>query len=495
MRSRRQSIITEDDDPLTIAMAPPPNETEAERQERLDAEKEAQKRSDAIDEELNRQRLAEKRVKCVRVLLLGQSESGKSTTLKNFQLFHSSKAFRTERASWRAVVQLNVVRSIRTILELMSEVQAATAPPQPRPTNAAPAPSYPKLTPEHLKLKMRLSPLQQVEEALLRRLTPVGSADFEATRLSPVTNLPYSNRLTVTGGEVAVNSSTPWKTAFTRLMASTTRTSFDSAQEIDFDDPKDPGVILNACAEDMIRLWNDSTIKEILNVRNLRLEDLAGFFLDSLSRVTSPRYVPTDDDILRARLKTLGVSEHRFSLKAGNMMSHDWRVFDVGGARSLRQTRTPINLLAAWAPYFDNMDAIIFLAPMSGFDQVLDEDPMVNRLEDSILLWKSIVSNPLLKATEIVLFLNKIDIFKAKLADGVQFGKYVVSYGNRPNDFDSASRYLMKKFAGIHKSASPQPRTFYCHLTAVTDVKSTHTILNNVKDMVLRQNLVDGNLL
>lgn len=60
------------------------------------------------------------------------------------------------------------------------------------------------------------------------------------------------------------------------------------------------------------------------------------------------------DDILRARLKTLGVSEHRFTLKAGesithpailphslksallgNMLSHDWRVYDVGGARSL----------------------------------------------------------------------------------------------------------------------------------------------------------------
>lgn len=75
MKSRRQSLIREDVDPLTRAMAPPPNETETERQDRLAAEKEAQKRSDAIDEELNRQRLAEKRVKCVRVLLLGESHS------------------------------------------------------------------------------------------------------------------------------------------------------------------------------------------------------------------------------------------------------------------------------------------------------------------------------------------------------------------------------------------------------------------------------------
>jgi hypothetical protein len=84
------------------------------------------------------------------------------------------------------------------------------------------------------------------------------------------------------------------------------------------------------------------------------------------------------------------------------MISHDWRVFDVGGARSLvRLRKTPFIIadeldclrffsaryarrvhevhlngnnaifLAAWVPYFDNnLDAIIFLAPISGFDEV-----------------------------------------------------------------------------------------------------------------------------
>ena len=42
------------------------------------------------------------------------------------------------------------------------------------------------------------------------------------------------------------------------------------------------------------------------------------------------------DDILKARLKTLGVTEYRFKMKAaGNAMNHDWRVYDVGGQRSL----------------------------------------------------------------------------------------------------------------------------------------------------------------
>ncbi|KAF8893912.1 guanine nucleotide binding protein, alpha subunit [Infundibulicybe gibba] len=472
-----------DDDPLTRIIAPSPDETPQQREERIKAEKEAQNRSNAIDEEINRQRIAERKTKCVRVLLLG-----KSTTLKNFQLINSPKAFRTERASWRAVVQLNVVRSVRLILDAMSEAQAYSTRSSSSPLSSrSPSPTssqeYPPLSPEHLRLKMRLLPLQQVEEALLRRLTPAGSSEFEATHLSPVTNLPYSSR-SATVKEVAVNSTAQWKGAFSRLL-STTRTSFESSQDIDFDDPNDPGVILHACSEDMVRLWNDPTVKALLKMQKIRLEDMAGFFLDSLERVTSPKYVPSDDDILRARLKTLGVSEHRFKLKAGNMISHDWRVFDVGGARSLR---------AAWVPFFDNMDAIIFLAPISCFDQVLAEDPSVNRLEDSILLWKSIVSSQLLRGTDLVLFLNKIDILKTKLSAGIKFNQYVVSYGDRVNDFESVSNYLKKKFAGLHRHHSPMPRAFYCHLTAVTDVQSTQHILGNVKDMVVRQNLEESNL-
>jgi len=118
---------------------------------------------------------------------------------------------------------------------------------------------------------MRLSPLHQVEEALLRKLTPAGSAEFEATHLSPLTNLPYSTRVGSTPTELALNSLTPWKAAFNRLMSST-RTSLDS-QDIDFNDPKDPGVILHACRDDIAALWNDSSIKELLDVQKIRLED------------------------------------------------------------------------------------------------------------------------------------------------------------------------------------------------------------------------------
>ena len=45
------------------------------------------------------------------------------------------------------------------------------------------------------------------------------------------------------------------------------------------------------------------------------------------------------DDVLRARLKTVGVSEHRFHMEAaaGRESGTEWRIVDVGGSRSQRR--------------------------------------------------------------------------------------------------------------------------------------------------------------
>ena len=50
-----------------------------------------------------------------------------------------------------------------------------------------------------------------------------------------------------------------------------------------------------------------------------------------------------------------------------------------------------------------------------------------------------IVTNQLLKNTNIILFLNKIDIFRTKLASGIKLKDFVVSYAERKNDVDTAT--------------------------------------------------------
>ena len=103
--------------------------------------------------------------------------------------------------------------------------------------------------------------------------------------------------------------------------------------------------------------------------------------MDNIGRVSTAGYIPTigeldislfrssslnvglttdADDILHARIQTMGVAEHIFDVPLHGR-NVTWHLYDVGGARGQRHT---------WVPYFDDATAIIFLAPVSAFDQV-----------------------------------------------------------------------------------------------------------------------------
>lgn len=89
-------------------------------------------------------------------------------------------------------------------------------------------------------------------------------------------------------------------------------------------------------------------------------------------------YTPLDDDILHARgeivlprykekrmieplitlsVRTMGATEERFYVDK----SLSYRIIDVGGSRTQRNV---------WAQFFEEATAIIFLAPISAFDEV-----------------------------------------------------------------------------------------------------------------------------
>lgn len=103
---RRRSIS----DPLSVALQPPANESQAEREGRLRAEQEAKKRSDNIDKMLRDTDRRNRRRKVIKVLLLGQSESGKSTTLKReCPLFYVSRSEPATPVIWPTAKRQNLL--------------------------------------------------------------------------------------------------------------------------------------------------------------------------------------------------------------------------------------------------------------------------------------------------------------------------------------------------------------------------------------------------
>lgn len=83
MSAFTQKTIPEND-PFYDFMRPPADETPAQMTARLKREADAQRISDTIDEDIKRDRAQQRKSrKELRILLLGQGESGKSTTLKS----------------------------------------------------------------------------------------------------------------------------------------------------------------------------------------------------------------------------------------------------------------------------------------------------------------------------------------------------------------------------------------------------------------------------
>ncbi|KAK5975993.1 Guanine nucleotide-binding protein alpha-3 subunit, partial [Trichostrongylus colubriformis] len=110
------------------------------------------------------------------------------------------------------------------------------------------------------------------------------------------------------------------------------------------------------------KLWADKAVQDIYEEKRLEchLHESTRFFLDSVDRISNVNYKPTDQDMLLTRIKTTGIVEVSFIIKKVH-----FRVFDVGGQRSERKK---------WIHCFEDVNAIIFIAAVSEYDEVLFED-------------------------------------------------------------------------------------------------------------------------
>ncbi|KAG8896283.1 hypothetical protein FRC01_011911, partial [Tulasnella sp. 417] len=122
-------------------------------------------------------------------------------------------------------------------------------------------------------------------------------------------------------------------------------------------------------------------------------------------------------------------------------------------------------------------------------------DRKVNCLEDSLIIWKELCTNKLLENVPLVLFLNKSDLLRKKLEDGVQVSRFVVSYGNRTNDYETVEKYFRSKFEAIRRQYSNNERPVFTHVTSCINQVTTADIINHVQDLLMRENLKNSSLM
>jgi guanine nucleotide-binding protein G(i) subunit alpha len=192
--------------------------------------------------------------------------------------------------------------------------------------------------------------------------------------------------------------------------------------------------------EDLLKLWNDKGIQEAFERRaDFQVDDCIAYYFTRLRDIGMKNYVPSIEDVVKSRTKTTGIVEIDFML--GNTQV---KLVDVGGQRNERKK---------WKNTFTNVSVLIYVVAISEYDQTCYEDDKTNRMEESLKLFATTVNGPLFENTEIVLFFNKVDIFREKIKKKditIAFPEYTGGC-----NFERAREYIKNKFLETTKKEIP----------------------------------------
>ncbi|XP_052072065.1 guanine nucleotide-binding protein G(o) subunit alpha-like [Mytilus californianus] len=227
-------------------------------------------------------------------------------------------------------------------------------------------------------------------------------------------------------------------------------------------------------------LWQDRGVRlAVSRGYEYELNDSAIYYFENMDRICHHNFVPNAKDVLRARVRTTGILETCF--KINNFVI---RMFDVGGQRSERRK---------WIHCFGDVKAVLFVAALSCYDMYLFEDPDVNRLEESLNLFRGICNNRFFRETCMILFLNKVDLFKDKIRHSERhLRNFFPDYRGKDRDFDSAAHFIRIEFQRQNHVPS---KVIYPHFTTATDTSNIQVVFQVVMDSILKDNLRSSTLL
>mmetsp|Transcript_26204 Transcript_26204/g.37237 ORF Transcript_26204/g.37237 Transcript_26204/m.37237 type:complete len:332 (+) Transcript_26204:135-1130(+) len=240
-----------------------------------------------------------------------------------------------------------------------------------------------------------------------------------------------------------------------------------------YTDPHTQWETLTGIGTQLQYLWKNESIQIVLRERcsEFFLLDSAPYFLRSIDRCFSEDYEPTDQDIVRSRVATIGIHEFDFVVD-----KKSFKLVDVGGQRGERKK---------WIHCFQDVKAIMFIASLSEYDQVLTEDHTRNRMQESLKLFQGIINLSWFKDTPIILFLNKHDIFLQKILK-VDMQIYFPEFIGGDDPQEAGALFVREKY--FEKNDNPT-KDIYAHLTNATDTGHFAAVWNFTRHIVLQDNL------
>jgi len=224
--------------------------------------------------------------------------------------------------------------------------------------------------------------------------------------------------------------------------------------------------------ERAIQLWSDKGIQKMWERRNeIDFPTNLAYMMANITRFAQPNFVPSNDDVLHARQRTTGVVETNFNITKWN-----WSLIDVGGQRSERRK---------WIHFFDGVTAVIYCAALDEFDMVCPEDTSKNKMEESLEVFETMINSDFFKDKAFVLFLNKMDLFKEKIAT-LNLSKVFPEYKGG-HEYDAAVNFIRQTYQTKIKSRPVED--VFVHVTCAIDTSNVKYVFDAVSETIFTKRL------
>eukprot|EP00484_Ammonia_sp_Unknown_P000019 CAMPEP_0197021762 /NCGR_PEP_ID=MMETSP1384-20130603/2691_1 /TAXON_ID=29189 /ORGANISM="Ammonia sp." /LENGTH=481 /DNA_ID=CAMNT_0042449667 /DNA_START=55 /DNA_END=1500 /DNA_ORIENTATION=+ len=236
--------------------------------------------------------------------------------------------------------------------------------------------------------------------------------------------------------------------------------------------------LTKSMAKDITLLWKEAAMKQTWETRRKsHIMDNTPWFLDKVEEIARSDWTVTFDDFVRLRDHTTGVVHKKFLVQTehGN---YKFDVTDVGGQRSERRK---------WLKLFDNVDVVVYIMNLAGYDQVLYEDNTKNCLAETLELFHSTCQSKAFKETDFVIFFNKVDIFEEKIKT-VPFTVFKPDFPVKyAKDEMQVRAFIQQEFTERfydNHSQTERSKTrgqIYFHTTCATDAVQVGEIIKKVQ--------------
>ncbi|KAG2387983.1 hypothetical protein C9374_000833 [Naegleria lovaniensis] len=264
---------------------------------------------------------------------------------------------------------------------------------------------------------------------------------------------------------------------------------------------------LKVLKEDIKVLWKNQSLRNLFYNANdfgFHVHENIIYFMKNINRIFREDYKPTEDDYLKMRCVTTGITSVDIKINKSSVI----KLYDTGGERCERRK---------WNALLDaNPNAIIYVVSLSDFDMYSTDQKDKNKMQDSIDELKNLcqeMNMRSLKNTEFLIVLNKSDAFKEKIEEkgkcisslfpefktnqGMTISAFTalstVNYSSSTNDNNSDTKQYEKslKFIGrllhnIVKSELPSQKAIHMYETCALDKEDIKYIFEDGLEPLLR---------